>query len=288
VPPPEQGVDPELDRVTDWFRARGNLEQAFGVSIRTALDEVIDTPRTGRWSFEQCQKPEMTYMGYKLEHVIRRQFDLGPVRPRKMDYRIDGIDVDCKWSKTFGHWEIPLEAVGHICLVVWGRDTTREFAVGLIRIREEILVGGNQDKKRKLQSPGGRGEIRWLIPPKPSLPENFLDSLPDVDRDAILGHRGGDDRLMELFTRCVGVILKRHTIESVGQQKDAARRARAARPRLLPLGFELLNGHWEDHRRRAKELGGPIPRDSDEWVCLCSDGSTPQRVLERPDSNLGE
>lgn len=187
-----------------------------------------------------------------------------------MDYQIDGVDVDCKWTKNFGLWQIPREAVGHICLVVWAKDETREFAVGLIRIREEILVGGNQDKKRTIQSPGGRSEIRWLVPLMPSLPKNFLERLRAVDRDAILGHRGGDDRLTELFIRCEGEIIKRHTIESVAQQKDALRRARAVRPRLLPLGLELLNGNWNEHKQRAKELGGPVPADSEEWVCLRS------------------
>ena len=246
--------------------ARGDIEETFGMSIRIALDELIDTPRTRRVDFEDCDQLEQRYMGFKLEHVIRAQFELEP--GAKMDYCVDGIEVDCKWTKNFGNWSIPREAVGHICLVVWANDSTCEFAVGLIRIREEILVGGNQDKKRNIQSPEGRSEIRWLIPIAQSLPENFLLHLPHADRSAILGHRGGDDRLLELFRRCDGRILQRHTIESVGQQKDAARRARATRPRLLPLGFELLNGHREEQRRRAEELGGPIPENSDEWVCL--------------------
>ncbi len=254
--------------MTAWFSARNDFADEFGLAIRTAFDEIMDCPRTGRWSFEQCHTLEKNYMGFKLEHVIRRQFDLGPIRKKKMDYHIDGVDVDCKWTKKFGSWQIPREAVGHICLLVWAHDATHEFAVGLIRIREEILVGGNQDKKKTIQSPGGRSEIRWIVPRTPSLPKNFLESLPASDRDAILGHGGGDERLTELFIRCVGQIIKRHTIESVGQQKDALRRARAVRPRLLPHGLGLFNGHFNDQKERAKQLGGPVPVDSEEWVCL--------------------
>jgi hypothetical protein len=199
-----------------------------------------------------------------------------------MDYCVEGIDVDCKWSKKWGGWQIPREAVGHICLLISAQDDTRELEVGLVRIHEEILVGGNQDKKRTIQSPAGREEILWLVPRTFSLPDNFLLHLPAEDRSAILAHRGGDARARELFIRCEGVIIKRHTIESIGQQLDEARRFRGeTRRQLRDLGFEVLNGHWRDQKARAGELGGPVPQNSAEWVCLRSDGSTPQRVRER-------
>jgi hypothetical protein len=254
VPPPPREVDPELDRVSDWFESQDDLEEAFGMCVRTAIDEVIDTPRTGRWNFNDCGKQELAY-----------------------------VDVDCKWSKKWGGWQIPREAVGHVCLLVWGCDDDCELAVGVLRIREEILVGGNQDKKRSIQSPGGRSEIRWLIPRTESLPPNFLLHLPDEDRKAILGHKGGDARARELFLRCEGVIIRRHTIESIGQQIDEARRFRGeTRQEMLDLGFEVLNGHWKPHRARALELGGVVLTDSTEWVCLRTDGSTPHRLAAKP------
>jgi Restriction endonuclease NaeI len=282
VPPPPRGVDPELDRVSDWFESQDDLEEAFGMCVRTAIDEVIDTPRTGRWNFNDCGKQELAYAGVKVEHVIRARFDLASGLNR-MDYCVDGVDVDCKWSKKWGGWEIPREAVGHVCLLVWGCDDDCEFAVGVLRIRGAILVGGNQDKKRKIQSPGGRGEIRWLVPCTNSLPPNFLLQLPDEDRKAILGHKGGDARARELFLRCEGVIIRRHTIESIGQQIDEARRFRGeTRQEMRDLGFEVLNGHWKAHQARALELGGVVLTDSTEWVCLRTDGSTPHRLAAKP------
>ncbi len=282
VPPPSRGVDSELDRVSDWFESQAGFEHAFGMCIRTAIDEVIDTPRTGRWNLDYCGKQEQAYVGVKLEHVIRARFDLAD-GPNRMDYCIDGIDVDCKWSKMWGGWQIPREAVGHICLLVWASDTTCEFAVGLLRAREDILVGGNQDKKRTIQSPGGRDQIRWMVPRTNSLPPNFLLQLPDEDRRAILGQRGGDARARELFLRCEGVVITRHTIESIGQQIDEARRFRGeTRQEMRELGFEVLNGHWKSDRARALELGGVVLTNSTEWVCLRTDGSTPRRLEERP------
>lgn len=282
VPPPPRGADPELDRVSEWFESQGDLEQTFGMCVRTAIDEVIDTPRTGRWNLDDCGKQEQAYVGVKVEHVIRARFDLA-CGPNRMDYCIDGVDVDCKWSKNWGGWEIPREAVGHVCLLVWACDDDCEFAVGVLRIREDILVGGNQDKKRKIQSPEGRGEIRWLVPRTNALPPNFLLQLPDEDRQAILGHKGGDARARELFLRCEGVVIRRHTIESIGQQIDEARRFRGeTRQNMRNLGFEVLNGHWRADRTRALDLGGVVIANHTEWVCLRTDGSTPRRLEEKP------
>jgi hypothetical protein len=275
------GVDNELEAVWTWFQNAGDLEAIFGSAVRTALDEIIDTPRTRRWSLEQCGDQEKAYMGVKLEHVIRGVFNFEN-GPNRMDYSVQGIDVDCKWSKNFGAWQIPREAVGHLCLLVWGRDETQELAVGLVRIHKDILVGGNQDLKKTIQSPGGMAQVRWLVPRGPHLPANFLLKLPPADRHAILSASGGDARARELFRRCEGIILKRHTIESIGQQVDEGRRFRGeTRQRLREEGFEVLNGHWKAQRARAHELGGPVPSGSSEWVCLRSDGSTPARLVEK-------
>lgn len=281
-------IDPELDLVEAWFHQQGDLVDTFGVAVRTALDEVIETARTTRWSLEQCGNQEKAYVGVKLENVVRGvfRFEQGALG---MDFEVVGVDVDCKWSKSWGRWQIPREAVGHICLLIWADDPRCEIAVGLIRIREQILVGGNQDKKRTIQSPGGMSEIRWLVPKTPSLPPNFLLQLPDVDRCAILAHRGGDARARELFSRCEGVILQRHTIESIGQQTDEGRRFRGeTRAQLLTAGYEVLNGHWRAHKKRAAQLGGPIPQNSREWVCLRSDGSTPSRLEARLAARLAD
>jgi hypothetical protein len=179
----------------------------------------------------------------------------------------------------------PPRGVGHICLVVWADDARCELAVGLIRIREEILVGGNQDRKKTIQPPRRRDELRWLVPRSRVLPANFLLQLPAQDRDAILRFKGGDARARELFRRCEGVIIQRHTIESIGQQVDESRRFRGeTRQALLSEGFEILNGHWKHHRARAAELGGPVPRSSREWVCLRTDGSTSARLQSRHDA----
>ncbi|MEV6927415.1 NaeI family type II restriction endonuclease [Dactylosporangium sp. NPDC051485] len=270
-------TDSEIEKVYDFFHDRGIDE--FGPLVRQATDEVIATSRTGRWHLDQCNRQEMAYLGVNIENLIRQAYNLGEPHGR-MDFNIDGVEVDCKWSRNFGQWQIPREAVGHICLLVYGDDMDGVMAVGLIRIREEILVGGNRDQKRTIKSPAGVSEIRWLIERDAPLPENFLLSLRKADRDAILAQTSGDDRLVELFQRCEGRIITRHAIESVAQQVDATRRARAAGVRLAPKGMEVLCGYRNEDKARALQLGGPVPRTRAEYVCLRADGTTPERVIE--------
>ena len=276
----EAAADADLDLVTWWFQAQSDAAETIGMAIREAIDEIIDTPRTGRWDIETCNDQEKAYLGVKIEHVIRGAYRLE--HGQRMDFDIAGVDVDCKWSKNRNGWQIPLEAVGHICLLVWADDPSNQMSVGLVRITDDILVGGNRDGKRTIQSPGGREKIRWIVPPGPGLPPNFLLHLAASDRGAILAHKGGDARARELFIRCEGIIIHRHTIESIGQQIDESRRFRGeTKQRMLAEGFEILNGHWSDQKARAAELGGPVPQGSKQWVCLRSDGSTPARLAAK-------
>ncbi|WP_079197200.1 NaeI family type II restriction endonuclease [Streptomyces sp. CB02261] len=267
--------DPDLETVFSFFMP--SVAQRMGVMIRRATDEVIATPRTRRWTLDQCNDQEKAYLGVNIENIVRQECDLAEGK-HGMDFDVMGVDVDCKWSRTFGGWQIPPQAVGHICLLVHGDDVSGQMAVGLLRIRPEILVGGNRDLKRTIQSPGGMSEIRWLVPPKSPLPDNFLMSLRKQDRDAIIAPRGGNERAYELFKRCEGMIIYRHAIESIGQQVDDARRFRGeTRKKLEDEGFEVLNGHWKAHRERAWRLGKIELTSASQWVCLRTDGSSPAR-----------
>ncbi|MET8386487.1 NaeI family type II restriction endonuclease [Streptosporangium canum] len=284
--PPSRGADPELDIAFDFFAP--DVTRQMGAIIRQGTDEVIATSRTRRWTLDQCNDQEKGYLGVNIENIVRDKYalDEGAVG---MDFNVQSVDVDCKWSRNFGGWQIPPEALGHICLLVHGDDITGEMAVGLLRIRDEILVGGNRDAKRTIQSPGGISEIRWLVAPGTPIPENFLMSLRKKDRDAILAPRGGDARAIELFTRCEGMIIYRHTIESIGQQLDEARRFRGeTRKKLLEKGFEVLNGHWKADRQRAMDLGDIMLTNRTQWICLRTDGSTPARRAALEPARIAE
>ena len=64
--------------------------------------------------------PLATYIGTKVEIVIQAEFGLQ--RGNRMDYLVDGQDVDAKWSIKSGGWMIPTEAVRELCLCMTADD----------------------------------------------------------------------------------------------------------------------------------------------------------------------
>ena len=53
--------------------AQGEAQFAnvVGTVLRRAYDEVIDTPRSGRFTISQTEKTEKTYLGTKVEILFR-------------------------------------------------------------------------------------------------------------------------------------------------------------------------------------------------------------------------
>jgi hypothetical protein len=277
-------TDAALDQVHAWFLKEGDLRARFGRCFRAAIDELIDCKRTGRYCLEQLNAQEKAFIGVKVETVVRGEFGF-PYRAHGKDFQIAEQEVDCKWSIFLGRWTIPREQVGHLCLGLWADDNRGDLAVALLRTTEDILnAGENRDGKRTIRASALADAVTWLVEPGPGLPPNFLLGLDDGDRTAILGQPGGVRRLLELYTRCEGVIISRHTMAAIGQQMDDARRARGGasgvRDELAALGLELLNGTFLDQRARAEALGGPVPGRG-ETVCLRSDGTTAARLQAR-------
>ena len=232
--------------------------------IRETYDQLLDGQRTGRWDYSDLRKTEKTHMGTLVEINLHREFEFED--GRAMDYRIADAEVDCKFSQSPRGWQIPLEAVGHLCLLLWADDELGLFSGGLIRIADDVLrVGGNRDQKRTLNDAGLR-RVRRLWHERP-LPENLLLHLDARTRNAILptsGRRGGQRRIDELFRRVQGRLVSRTTVLTVGQQDDAPKRVRDARLRLRPEGIVIL-GHQGDHPRIARSLGLPVPAKG-QWV----------------------
>ena len=177
-PLPPDDLDTELDMVeAELYRLDPEGDQ-FAMVLRDTLDQLYDGQRTGRWKYDQLHKTEKTYMGTLVEINLHRQFgfDDGDAT----DYRIAGIEVDCKYSMTYGGWELPPEAIDHLCLLITANDEASSWSAGLIRVREEHLRDKpNRDSKRQL-SAAGRSHIRQLWP-RGRLAENiFLHMDPRI------------------------------------------------------------------------------------------------------------
>ncbi|MFD4252521.1 NaeI family type II restriction endonuclease [Amycolatopsis thermoflava] len=256
TPPDAAGTpdDPGLQEVVDWFRAQGDLEARFGSALRQSLDEVLDGQRTGRFDIDDLSKTEKTYLGTKVEIVIRAAFELAA--GDRMDYKIAGHDIDAKFSIS-GAWSIPTEAMGHLCLLMAAYDHKSTFDVGIIRIRPEILNKGQNKDQKKTISKDGRAGIVWLARQAP-LPPNLLLSLPQATVERIMTAGSGQRRINELLRTVQGRVIDRNTAVTVARQQDGLKRCRDARKHLRDEGIAVL-GHQNDSPKVAQALQLPVP-----------------------------
>lgn len=255
--------DTALEEVRAFFSGNGELTQIIGKGLRQSFDEVIDGPRTGRYRIEQLEKTEKTYIGTKVEIVLRNELDLQ--RGALLDNLICGHEVDTKFSLS-GGWMIPREAVGEICLLVEGNDNSATFSVGLLRTVPDVLTNGaNQDGKKSV-SAAGKSRITWLVQGA-AIPRNFLLFLTDTVRERIMSQSSGMQRVRELFKSVTGEIIPRTAIEQVAQQKDPMRRARQMKERLAAEGFQVLCATYETDRAEFRRHGFTA-LTGDEWLSI--------------------
>ncbi len=232
-----------------------NFEEKLRGFFRSAIDEVIDTARTGRHFFADLEKTEKTYLGTKFEIILRDW--LGVPRGIKLDLLIGGEEVDVKssTSEARGGWMIPPEAFEELCILIKVREDLAECSFGLARARLAYLRGGtNRDAKTSF-SAAGQANIWWMAKDFAYTP-NFWSLVSEVDREEIMNAGGGSRRIAELFRRCEGTGVSRVQIVAVGAQDDPMRRVRrggGARDFLAPQGIAIL--YSENDRDLMRQLG---------------------------------
>lgn len=233
------------------------FEEEIPAMLRQAIDEVIDTARSKRFTLMELEKTEKTYLGTKIE-ILLRNF-LGVERGAHMDLLIDGVDVDVK--NTVGSaWTIPNEAVGHVCILISTNEAKALCSFGLIVIRREILnLGLNRDAKTTIKK-SELSNVHWMLKEAP-YPRNFWLGLdPDVRR-AIVSPRGGSDRVAMLFRLCQGIPISRKIVIALAQQDDPMKRLRkngGARDQLAKEKIVILSGKTQ--KRKIADLGLPFCR----------------------------
>ena len=263
-------ADQEVHQVADHFRdmvaASSQTPESFwNTLIRKGIDEVIDGPRTGRWRFEELEKTEKTYIGTKMEILVRSEFELE--RGRRTDLLVRGHEVDVKWAVA-GNWMIARENVGEICLGLQASRRMSTFSVGLFRAEEGLLTAGsNQDKKRQLTAAAKASAVEWLVHAAPLTP-GFFSILPPDTVSRIFGGSTAQERVRLLAQLVPRVPLSREVIATVaGNMKDPMRRLRRDKYRDNPLGDMVLL--HASRRRELSALGiAPLPRH--HWIAVAA------------------
>jgi hypothetical protein len=229
------------------LRNAGGLEKfkkEIPLLLRKAIDEVIDSPRTNRFTLDEIEKTEKTYLGTKVEILLRNW--LGFPKGKILDLSIDEIETDIK-NTMRSTWMIPSEAMGHPCILVKTDEQSSRFSIGIIVIRDEVLSRGkNKDGKSSISS-AGKDKIRWILQDE-IYPENFWQNLKPEIRHKIVSQSSGTGRLDALFRYVQNRPLSRVIILGIAQQKDAMKRLRkngGARDSLARDGIALLSGDYD-------------------------------------------
>ncbi|WP_406463488.1 restriction endonuclease [Streptomyces sp. NBC_00111] len=308
-----QTVPHDLVPFVEWFYSQPEARERFRWALRDSLDELLDGQRTGRWAYQHLTKTEKTYLGTAVEVNLTKEFAID--NGSDLDWSISGLDIDCKFSKDLGGWEIPMEMylcadhgersghADHAAVVTWIDDDTSRWAAGIVRITDErlrwkralsangdLVRAYNRDNKRKL-SDAAKSEVYWLWGGiQRDLPTNLLRHLDPGTRERILTARlpgrrssSGQQRVNQLFRDVQDRLIGRQAVLTVGQQDDAPKRARDARIKLRPEGIVVL-GHQGSHPHAARALGLPEPTKG-EWIStslvhVSSDDDRPKFSLD--------
>lgn len=262
--------DADIIKVAGHIRKLDPNGERFGQVLRDTIDQLLDGENTGRYDWKTLHKTEKTHAGTLVEINLQREF--GFPDGKDMDFLIQGIEVDCKYSQKLFGWMIPPEALDEICLVVWADDDKSEWSAGLMRADREKLTTsnattrkGNRDGKYRLTKEH-QSLVYWLWQNE-RLHENLLLQLDPATRQAILSagshsSRGrGQAKVNELFRRVQQHPISRTVVRTVAQQKDYMKRVRydgGARSNLQSEGILIL-GTGSSHKAAAADLGVPVP-----------------------------
>lgn len=261
-------ADAQLLDVADAIRGkaarkRRSVEATFATIVRQALDEVIDGPRTGRWSLEQLSKTEKAYVGTKIEILVKSTLLLES--GIGVDALIADHDVDIKWSQTLD-WMIAPENVDKICLGL-GLADERSFSVGVFWATPDALRGGaNRDGKLSLTSAARRDKVLWLVS-KAVLPADFVAELPNQIRRQVFAEKSAQDRIRKLAELVPMTAIPRQAFLTVAKNKaDAMRRLRRDALNVDALGDMVLLS--TKYRRRELEALGMHGLPKNHWVSV--------------------
>jgi hypothetical protein len=258
---------------------QGKFETDIPALFRQAIDEVIDPARSSRFLLEELQNSEKTYIGTKIEIILRNHLKLP--RGTLLDVVIDGVETDVK--NTVGtSWMIPVEAIGHPCILIRMDERTSKCWFGLIIAHAEILnPGGNRDKKATI-SAQHFVNVLWMLYAHP-YPRNFWEDVDTSFRSELLAIEGGNSKVVAFFKRYLAVPIPRQVFLAFAPQDDTMKRLRkngGAPDRLRKEGIALLSGKYK--AALIQELGLPActprefiairPSTAKQWELLRREG----------------
>jgi hypothetical protein len=259
---------PALSVLRDAIGARVGgsdvLTSRFPELVRDAVDAVLDPVQTARTRLHELDNVEKTFVGLKLEHMVRDFLDV----PKGLrDLEINGTDVDIK-NTVQDNWSIPQETYRNSepCLLMAVDEEQHKCFLGLFVAKPEYLHKGkgNRDTKKGVSKAGFKN-ILWLVKDEPFRQSRFIGL--DMDRFRELRKMpGGKERAAQFWRENLRTVLHREVMHALlFDQYDYMKRLRAngGAPDLLKSeSTAILIGTYNNERTIAAELGIPdLKRD---------------------------
>jgi hypothetical protein len=254
-----------LDPIRQEIAARAGgldrLKEMYPGLVRDAIDFLLDPVRTARREVSELDNVEKTFIGLKLEHVVR---DLLDVPKGVRDLVINGMDVDIK-NTIANTWTIPPETYENSepCLLMAADDVRCLCWLGLIVARPEYLGSDNRDRKRSVVDAGFQ-HILWIVVDHSFPPSRF--AALDMTRFRELRKvKGGSTRTEMFFEENLRKPIHRTVVFALlHDQDDPMKRVRGnsgARDKLRPKRIALLSGRGDAALIQALKLPATSPSE---------------------------
>lgn len=260
----------ELQRIAAIIveRAGGyqRLQKNFPLLIREVIDSIIDPARTGRTHFNDLVNVEKTFIGLRLEHVLRDMID---VPSGLRDLVIDGMDVDVK-NTVRNTWTIPPETYRNEepCILIRSNEENLLCWLGVIFARDKYLtISTNRDGKRSI-SAYGKNHILWILDSLP-YPSGHWENINTQRFRELREIQGGAKRASCFLRENLGKKIHRSVIQALlYDQMDYMKRIRGnggARDILNPEGIAILTGAYDSNIAMILGYGNLLP---DEIIAI--------------------
>jgi hypothetical protein len=280
---------PALSALRDAIGARVGgadvLTSRFPELVRDAVDTVLDPVETARTRLHELDNVEKTFVGLKLEHMVR---DLLDVPKGLRDLEINGLDVDIK-NTVLENWSIPQETYRNSepCLLMAVDEVRHKCFLGLMIAKPEYLHKGkgNRDTKKGVSAAGFKN-ILWLVKEEPFRQSRFIALNMDRFRE-LRKMSGGMERAAQFWRENFGTVLHRDVMHALlFDQYDYMKRLRTNGGATDLLKFEksaILIGTYTNERVIAAQFGIPdLKRDEVVGV----KATTPQEETILRDAGL--
>ncbi len=266
------------DVVVEKMGGSEEVHEVFPLMIREVIDQIIDPVTTGRTRFEHLDNVEKTFIGLKVEHVLR---DLMDVPKGLRDLIIDGLDVDVK-NTVRNTWTIPPETyrAEEPCLLIASDEEENLCWFGVIFAKDDYLTAGkNRDAKRSVSAEGFR-HILWILESQPYPRSRWLDISMDRFRELRTVY-GGNKRLAMFLRENLNKVIHRSVVQALlFDQKDYMKRLRengGVRDILRKEGIAVLSGFYD--RETIQQLS--LPRVEPDEIIAADCQSSQQRDMLR-------